>query len=256
MAVAVKAGILNGWHHSQPCLLQDARVILAGKQSITPQVVPLVSKATAAHPPRKNKVFKQGRSKVTHDALIESGFALVDHKDIESISISELARHAGYSVGAFYAQFRSKDEFFDALIHYHLQRRTETQSKLVASEPLRELIDNLVTNIVRYYWQHHIFWRAVLRRTLRDSGEWAPFRTHFKESNERFNNRIEKEIGRKLDKRERDNITFAFQTVMGLINISIINQPGPVLIGQKQFVEELSRAFKLISEIDRLIAKK
>ena len=214
-----------------------------------------MNKAAPSHPPRKNKVFKQGRSKVTHDALIESGFTLVDQKDIESISISELARHAGYSVGAFYAQFRSKDEFFDALILNHLQKRTEIQSKLVAEQPLRELIDNLVANIVRYYWQHHLFWRAVLRRTLLDSEYWAPFRIHFKESSDRFIARIEQDIHRKLDKRERDNISFAFQTIMGLINISIVNQPGPVFIGQKQFVEELTRAFKLISEIDSLVAK-
>lgn len=212
-----------------------------------------VSKAVASHPPRKNKEFKQSRSKVTHDALIEAGFDLVDRKDIEAISISELARHAGYSVGAFYAQFSSKDEFFDALIHYHLEKRTDTQSHLVSEEPLRVLVDNLVANVVRYYWQHHVFWRAVLRRTLLDSEYWAPFRVHFKESNERFIQRVEKEVGRKLEKRERDNITFAFQTVMGLINISIVNQPGPVLIGQKQFVEELTRAFKLISEIDKLL---
>jgi len=214
-----------------------------------------VTKAATTHPPRKNQVFKQGRSKVTHDALIESGFTLVDQKDIDAISISELAKHAGYSVGAFYAQFRSKEEFFDALIHYHLQRRTETQSSIVAEEPLGMLIDNLVGNIVRYYWTHHVFWRAVLRRTLREPESWEPFRTHFNESNGRFLKRVEKEMGRKLAKRERENITFGFQTVMGLINISIINQPGPVMIGQKQFVEELSRAFKLISELDTLIAK-
>ncbi|MES2605813.1 MAG: TetR/AcrR family transcriptional regulator [Pseudomonadota bacterium] len=214
-----------------------------------------MKKVAPNHPPRKNKVFKQGRSKVTHDALIESGFSLVDQKDIEAISISELARHAGYSVGAFYAQFRSKDEFFDALILSHLQKRTETQRKLVTTQPIREMVENLVANVVRYYWQHHVFWRAVLRRTLRETDYWAPFRAHFKESNERFIARIEAEIGRPLDKRERDNITFAFQTVMGLINIAIVNQPGPVFIGQKQFVEELTRAFKLISELDKLLAE-
>ena len=214
-----------------------------------------MKKTPPAHPPRKNKVFKQERSKVTHDALIEAGFVLVDQKDIESISIAELAREAGYSIGAFYAQFRSKDEFFDALIVNHLNKRTETQRKLVTTLPIIDLVDNLVANVVRYYWQHHVFWRAVLRRTLRDPDYWTPFRSHFKESNDRFIARIELETGRALEKRERDNITFAFQTIMGLINIAIVNQPGPVFIGQKQFVEELTRAFKLISGIDALLGK-
>ena len=57
--------------------------------------------------------IKQERGHITYDALIEAGFKLLAERDIEDISIFELSRVAGYSVGAFYARFRSKDEFFD-----------------------------------------------------------------------------------------------------------------------------------------------
>lgn len=58
--------------------------------------------------------IKQKWGRRTYDALIETGFALLEHRELEAISIAEFAKAAGYSTGAFYTRFRSKDEFFDA----------------------------------------------------------------------------------------------------------------------------------------------
>lgn len=211
------------------------------------------SEETANNPPQKLAI-KQERGHITYDALLEAGFKLLMERDIEDISIFELSRVAGYSVGAFYARFRSKDEFFDALINKHLEIRTETQKRLVASLSRKALVNDLISNVVDYYWEHHIFWRAVLRRTLRDPAYWEPFRKHFNESTKRFLERIEAEIKRPLTEKEIRSISFAFQTTLGTINIAIINQPGPVFIGQALFKEELTRAFIQISGIDELLA--
>jgi AcrR family transcriptional regulator len=200
--------------------------------------------------------IKQERGHITYDALIEAGFKLLAERDIEDISIFELSRVAGYSVGAFYARFRSKDEFFDALIERHIERRTATQKHLVETLPRKVLVPELISNIVDYYWGHHVFWRAVLRRTLRDPALWQPFRHHFGENLERFTARIEHEIRRPLTAAEIRSITFAFQTVMGTINISIINQPGPVFIGHDLFKEELTRAFIQVSGLDEILQAK
>jgi len=70
--------------------------------------------------------IKQKRGHRTYNALISTGFKLLEKKDLEKISVAELSREAGYSVGAFYARFHSKDEFFEALVHEHLRNRTET----------------------------------------------------------------------------------------------------------------------------------
>jgi AcrR family transcriptional regulator len=198
--------------------------------------------------------IKQERGHITYDALLEAGFKLLAERDIEDISIFELSRVAGYSVGAFYARFRSKDEFFDALIERHLEIRTDTQKRLVESLTRKALINDLISNVVDYYWEHHIFWRAVLRRTLRDPAYWEPFRQHFHESTNRFIDRIQHELQRPLTEQEVRSITFAFQTTLGTINISIINQPGPVFIGQDLFKEELTRAFIQISGLDEMLA--
>ena len=40
--------------------------------------------------------IKQPRGRKTYDSLIETGFKLLEHNELESISIAELARVAGY----------------------------------------------------------------------------------------------------------------------------------------------------------------
>ena len=65
----------------------------------------------------------QKRSKKTYDALIKTGFRLLKKREWDSITVAELSQSAGYSVGAFYTRFRSKDEFFDALVVHHFKIR-------------------------------------------------------------------------------------------------------------------------------------
>jgi Transcriptional regulator len=199
--------------------------------------------------------IKQERSKITYDALINAGFKLLEERDLQHISIAELAKEAGYSVGAFYARFRSKDEFFDALVAQHLEIRTATQVNLFATLPRDTLVSELMTNIVNYYWHHRKFWRAVLLRSVRDPESYIPMRKHRAEATDRFIHRIEQEVQRELDASERDNIAFGFQVILGTIDSTIINEPGPILMNQAQFIEGLTRTFSLVADIDRLLPR-
>src|SRR5690349_23851347 len=91
-------------------------------------------------PAPADRRIKQQRGRRTYDALIETGFALLEHRELEAISIAELTKTAGYSTGAFYARFRSKDEYFDALVAKHLERRRRVRDRLLAAAPDERLI--------------------------------------------------------------------------------------------------------------------
>jgi AcrR family transcriptional regulator len=197
--------------------------------------------------------IKQERSKVTYDALINAGFKLLEERDLQDISIAELAKEAGYSVGAFYARFRSKDEFFDALIAQHLDNRTATQIELFTKLPRDQLLNETLINIVDYYWLHRKFWRAVLLRSVRDPESYNPMRRHRQEATQRFIARLGQEADRKLSQVECTNVAFGFQVVLGTIDSTVINEPGPLLMDQAQFIEGLTRTFALVSEFDRLL---
>ena len=61
------------------------------------------------------------------------GVRAARRKEFDEISIAELAQKAGYSVGAFYARFRSKDELFDAMVQQHVQNRRKMRQRQFAT---------------------------------------------------------------------------------------------------------------------------
>lgn len=197
--------------------------------------------------------IKQERSRITYTALVRAGFKMLEERDLQDISVTELAMEAGYSVGAFYARFRSKDEFFDALVAEHLDTRTRVQKNLYAKLTADRLPATLIHNIVDYYWEHRMFWRAVIARSLRDPDSWNVMRKHRQESIQRFLDATGRLAARPLTEAEVARIAFAFQITLGTIDITVVNQPGPLFMGQKQFIEELTRAFTLVAEYDRIV---
>lgn len=209
-----------------------------------------MSQASEASPSLR---IKQKRSQRTYEALIRTGFKLLETREFEAITIAELSQTAGYSVGAFYARFQSKDEFLEAMISHHLEERTRTREHLLATVSNEKLISVLVEDLVNYYWKRRRFWRAALIRTVRDPAFWEPIRRHGHEFANAFVTRMCEHSGRALTKTEDRNVRFAFQLALGTINNTIMNRPGPVFMGQKQFIDDLARAFRLVSDYDRLM---
>ncbi len=200
--------------------------------------------------------IKQDRSKKTYDALITTGFKLLKKQEFDSITVAELSKSAGYSVGAFYARFRSKDEFFDAMVVHHLKSRVVTLERLFSRLHNDDLIDELIKDIVRYYSVNQRFWRAALVRSMRDPDFWTPIRQSGHDVASRVIARISEQAGRPLTDSEETNIRFAFQLTFGTINNSIINHPGPIFMNQNLFVEKLFRAFRLVTDYENIINRK
>jgi AcrR family transcriptional regulator len=203
--------------------------------------------------PVASQRIKQERGRRTYDALIATGFRLLEDREFESITIAELAREAGYSVGAFYARFKSKDEYFDALIAHHLEERARDRAKLFRTLPDEKWIHALIADVVNYYWKRRRFWRAALIRSINDRDFWQPIREHGHDLASSFIERMAKEAGRPLSKDEEMNVRFATQIALGTINNTIVNRPGPIFMGQKLFVENLARAFRLVSGYDEIV---
>jgi AcrR family transcriptional regulator len=200
--------------------------------------------------------IKQDRGKKTYDALIKTCFQLLKKQDYDSITVADLAKSAGYSVGAFYARFRSKDEFFNAMIVYHFINRKEALEQIFSTFPTNKLIDELIKDIILYFSSNQNFWRAALVRSMRDPDFWTPIRKSGHDVASKVIDRLCEQIGRSLTEEEKTNLRFAFQIAYGTINNSIINQPGPVFINQERFVEKLTRAFRLVSGFENIINKK
>jgi AcrR family transcriptional regulator len=199
------------------------------------------------------RAVRQKRSRKTYDALISTGFKLLEKREFEAITVAELVHAAGYSVGAFYSRFRSKDEFFEALVAHHLEERARAREVLLERSANDEWIAAHIDDLASYYWRRRRFWRAALVRTGHDPSFWAPIRRHAQVMYDVLVARIQRDAGRKLTKEECTNIRFAFQLVLSAVNNRIVNRPRPSFIGQADFIAYLVRAFRLVSEYDRLI---
>jgi len=207
--------------------------------------------ASSSVAPRKR--IHQKRSQKTYDALVATAFKLLERREFDEISIAELARNAGYSVGAFYARFDSKDELLDAMVVHHVEDRRAARADLFANEPDASLIPTLIRQTVDYYWARRGFWRAALFRSIRDRDFWEPLRSLSYELAGLIAERFAASAERELTEREETNLRFAVQIALGTINNTIINRPGPILMGQELFVENLTRAFLLVSGYEGLV---
>lgn len=198
--------------------------------------------------------IRQKRSQKTYDALIATAFKLLEQREFDEISIADLAQSAGYSVGAFYARFKSKDELFDAMLQQHIDDRRSTRARQFATASDSALIRALFEDTVQYYWDRRRFWRAALFRSIRDESFWAPIRKLSYELGDALVARVSARAQRSLTEEEETNVRFAVQITLGTVNNAIINRPGPIFIGQAAFVENLIRAFRVVSGYDELIS--
>lgn len=197
--------------------------------------------------------FGQKRSRKTYDALISAGFRLLEEHPFEAITVAYLAREAGYSIGAFYSRFRSKDEYFSSMLQYHIMVRLETNKRILETFAPEAVVDHLLSDVVNYYFEHRNFWRATIIRNAPDPSHWQPLRQLGEENARAFVEYLENARGAPLNAAEHDNVMFAFQAVRSIINNTIINNPGPFDLGQDEFLRNLIRTFYLVSDYRNLL---
>jgi hypothetical protein len=109
-----------------------------------------------------------------------------------------------------------------------------------------------MADLVKYYWTRRRFWRAALIRSMKDPAFWEPVRRQGLEFGDWLIERIGARAARALTEPEQANVRFALQLALGTINNTIINRPGPIFMEQVLFVEQLTRAFRLVSGYDAL----
>lgn len=196
----------------------------------------------------------QVRGRATYEALVTTAFRLLEQHEFDEITIADLAREAGYSVGAFYARFDSKDQLLEALVSRHLVARSSARDRILAGADVGSLPRDLIRDLVSYYWKRRRFWRAVLQRGMRDREFWAPLRNQATETIAALIARLEALAGRPIAEAEAANVRFAVRIALGMINDSIVIRPGQSLPeGKQRFIENVERAFRLVADYDGLV---
>lgn len=118
---------------------------------------------------------KQRRSRETLQKFLDATRELLEEKSFDEISVAEITRKAGASVGAFYARFDDKNGLleylnglFDAEIAGDVRRTLD--SKNWAEAPLDSVVSELLEVLVRSHRHHRGTLRALVLRTLGSGG--------------------------------------------------------------------------------------
>ncbi len=116
---------------------------------------------------------KQARSERTLQRLLDAAEALIKEKGHSGVSIPEIARRAGSSVGGFYARFRDKDELLRALEERHfieLLQRLEAlaDGRRWQRASTADIVDAAVAELVQVTRERRHMIAAFLVRAIED----------------------------------------------------------------------------------------
>ena len=77
---------------------------------------------------------RKERQTRTRELLMESAATVAARRGIERASLDEVAERAGFTKGAVYANFSSKEELFLAMLDAHFEARLEELDRIVSTE--------------------------------------------------------------------------------------------------------------------------
>lgn len=189
---------------------------------------------------------RQKRSREMSEALLEAGQRLLRKHSLAALSVEDICASIGASVGAFYSRFQSKEAYFQALQHLACHRAAswlegEGAPEALAEAPLAEICHAIATGSVAWMRAYEGVVRAALQHTGTHPARWTPFKELGRLTLQRWQPLLLRRLRGSRRRRERA-IGFAFQLLFGtLVNI-VLNDPGPLSLGDADLPEHLARA--------------
>ena len=194
---------------------------------------------------------KQARSEQTLYRLLDAAEELIQEKGLADVSIPEIVRRAGSSVGGFYARFKDKNELLRALEERFLQRLDEQVVELAdpghwQRATTAEIVASCINELVSTYRAEHNMISAFLVRAAAD--------VEIRKEGMRFRQRVERRISDLLLTR-RDEIShpqpevaidLAVQLAFGLMLQNVIFgdlRAGDRVLDDAMIETELTRNF-------------
>jgi AcrR family transcriptional regulator len=194
---------------------------------------------------------KQARSERTLQRLLDAAETLIKEKGHGGVSIPEIARRAGSSVGGFYARFRDKNELLRALEERHFIELLQRVEALADARRWKHastaaIVEAAVAELVSITRERRHMIAAFLVRAIEDPV--------IREGGLRFRRRVEERIGALLLARRADMhhpdpplaIDLGIQTAFALMQQHVLieeTQAGGRRLTDAELRRELSTMF-------------
>lgn len=194
------------------------------------------------------RAAKQSRSQAKHHALLEAGRRLLDTHDLVTLSVAQLTRDAGMSVGSFYSRFEDKDAWFAELLRVTgEQALQDTQALLDASRFARASHARkaalIVGHIVAIHRAHRGIFRAAHSDAARSRLYWPQLHAYGQRLADAVYDAIAPHMRQVPPAQRRLRVRIALQLVFGTLVNAVLHNPGPIGLHDKRMETELSRVF-------------
>lgn len=195
--------------------------------------------------PRPARRPQQGRSLQTYQRMMDAGNALLLERNIDAISIKDIAARAGCSIGSFYYRFHTKEEFFASLIDAMIRHREQSVRIDFETVPIAEMPAALARGAIITHRRYAGLLRSAIKKHLEDGESWLEISRMGRRIVTEYQDRLAAERGEPLSDEQKDRISFAFIWLYGLLAQSVMNLNAIYGMDAKteRFEHEVSRTF-------------
>jgi AcrR family transcriptional regulator len=201
------------------------------------------------------RVAKQSRSQLKHQALLEAGRRLLNAQDLGTLSVAQLTRESGMSVGSFYSRFADKEAWFAELLRITAERvladaQTLLEGRAWARSPTRRKVRMIVQRIVDIHREHRGIFRAAHFDSARSSLYWPQLHGYGQRLGDEVHRALAAHMLQVPTARRRLRIGMALQVVYGTLVNAVLHDPGPIALADRRMEQELTRVFLAMVRLD------
>lgn len=187
---------------------------------------------------------RQARSEATFKALIAAGRKALEDKAFDQMTVGDIARAGGVSVGAFYGRFENKEAFFLAIQDITVSEIEEDLRRCLSA--LREASDvEFLAALARFsigvFRKHRGFYFASSKHSSMPPDLWSPIRRlGFNVSGCVAGELMARlaRLGKPATERE---IRIGMQFMNGILVNAVLNDPGPLRLDDGDLEKYLVR---------------
>ena len=183
---------------------------------------------------------------MTAERFLAAALTLLEEKTFEALSVADLAREAGRSVGAFYQRFGSKDDFLTVLLTAYFENREVECAGVLADGKDEAVIEAVLANNFAAIMRNRNLWHAALRRSAQDPTFWVQFNSYVDRRRYLMSARLAEVRGSPIDDDETYRLGIALQVFNSVINNQMMNNPGPLMLTSPDFLPSLLRIFRAV----------
>jgi AcrR family transcriptional regulator len=192
---------------------------------------------------------QQRRSQETTVALLEAAAVMLRERSLDELSIEDLCKRVGVTIGAFYGRFEGKDAFFSALMSLAASKALAAVRAAVADEDnlgtLEQACRRVVEVAVDVVRRNVGVVRAASQYESIYPERWGTIRATGGAMVDLATPLLLARMGRGRAEAKMRSIGFAFQMMFGTLLNAVQHKPKLVSLDEPEMVDRLALAMFL-----------